>query len=62
MGYFLAGLVLMVHLMSSAWCAFSMFGSHSWMSHKINSLMESGELIDMQDKKRIYIIALYYVI
>jgi potassium voltage-gated channel Eag-related subfamily H protein 7 len=62
MGYFLGGLVLMVHIMASIWCAFPQFDKHSWMEGKIQGLADSGEKISMEDKKRVYIVALYYIV
>lgn len=35
MGYFFAGLVLMIHLLACLWCAFYLFDEHNWMVGKI---------------------------
>lgn len=62
MAYFICGLLLYVHLTACIWCGFAQIENRSWLTEKVEALAEGGEVVLLTDKKKVYILALYYII
>lgn len=59
---FSLGTCILIHMFACVWASFRFFDKHNWLALKIADLEDNGEVINLQDHEKQYVICLYYVI